>query len=218
MEDEQQLSKKERRERKRQLKMDDAEAKARSRKAKKYSRIVAILLAVVGFGLIIWYFLPEPRALGEDRAVVALQEGQGHFETGLPIEYSNNPPTSGNHWGDPVRDGVYSDEQPDEGLVHSLEHGRIWISYKPSIPEEIRLQLEDIGDSYIRTIVTPREANDTDIALSSWGHLDKFDLSQDGSLDIERILDFRARYDDEGPEKGIPAHVGIKYDFPWYKN
>lgn len=56
--------------------------------------------------------------------------GRGHVEIGAEVQYNSNPPTSGQHYEDWVRAGVYDEPKDDRNLVHSLEHGYIVMSYK----------------------------------------------------------------------------------------
>ncbi|MFQ5795188.1 MAG: DUF3105 domain-containing protein, partial [Candidatus Bipolaricaulia bacterium] len=111
--------------------------------------------------------------------------GANHVPEGTRITYNSNPPTSGAHWPQPAQWDVYSFPLPDEQLVHNLEHGGIWISYK-DIDRETKSKLEAIARKYPQgVILTPRPENDRNIALASWGRLDKFD-----SFDEERIERF----------------------------
>ena len=51
------------------------------------------------------------------------------------LNYRENPPTSGKHFAVPADDGLYNGAPPpDTALVHSLEHGRVIIWVKPSLP------------------------------------------------------------------------------------
>ena len=54
------------------------------------------------------------------------------------VDYPDNPPTNGRHYEVPAEDGLYHDAPPDEQLVHTLEHGRVIVWVKPSLPEEAR--------------------------------------------------------------------------------
>jgi hypothetical protein len=114
------------------------------------------------------------------------------------IDYSlfSNPPTYGPHHGfdpngtdsnpgvTPRRTGFYTSEQPDEDLVHNLEHGHVWISFDPVLlnaADQARLKaLFDVFGGGRGIIVTPRPDNDDAIALVSWAHLQTlagFDLA-----------------------------------------
>lgn len=124
-------------------------------------------------------------------------------------DYNSNPPTSGPHYDTPARPGFRGNIIDDGHLIHSMEHGLIWISYHPRIGEEAEKLRNVVGPF---TVITQREANDKDISLAAWGRLDAFDL-EDGTIDandLRRIDDFVKRYANKGPEK-IPAgqHGGI---------
>lgn len=138
-------------------------------------------------------------------------EGNRHETEGTDLTYQLNPPTSGSHWPDPLLDGIYDTEKPDEAIVHSLEHGRIWISYQPSLPQSALEQLKGIASREKRVILTPRASNETPIALAAWQRLDTFEPDQNGMVDEQRILDFIARYRDKGPEY-VPQMTGKRYD------
>jgi len=59
-----------------------------------------------------------------------------------------------------------------------------------------------------KVIITPREANETDIAVAAWGRLDIFDIKND-TMPIERVKDFIKRYTNKGPEQVPGASGGI---------
>lgn len=124
---------------------------------------------------------------------------QTHVSTAVDYSAFSNPPTYGPHHG-PIQDstgnsitprptGVYTTEQPDEDLVHNLEHGHVWISYDPTListSDKAALeQLVTAGGTNTGVILTPRAANDSAIALASWAHLLKLN-----SFDATTIRNF----------------------------
>ena len=121
------------------------------------------------------------------------------------IDYTgySNPTTYGPHHGfDPLGvdsnpgitprpTGVYTTEQPEEDLIHNLEHGHVWISYDPSLISANDLaalqQLVLDGSpnpngSGVGVILTPRAANDSLIALVSWARLLSLDNFDPGTI------------------------------------
>lgn len=109
--------------------------------------------------------------------------------------YDSNPPTSGPHFAQPPNWGNYPEGLSDEALIHSLEHGGIWISYRDRNPEIIQ-QLEDIARRYSsHVILTYRPTDDSPIAVAAWGRLLKLD-----KVDSGQIYNFIARYRFKGPE------------------
>ena len=207
---EQELSKKQRKEIKRQEKREGHVHERRMRKTKKIALWAVSIAVVAAAG---WWGIqaltPEP--LGEDYSRAMPREGSAHVQEGTRVAYQSNPPTSGNHWSTPLRDGIYETEKPDEAVIHGLEHGRIWITYKPSIGQEAIVALKRALKGQFGIIMNPRVANDTDIALAAWMRLDTFNLSEDGAVDAKRILDFTQRYRNKGPEY-VPQMVGKTYE------
>jgi hypothetical protein len=192
------------------------EARRERKKNSKYYIFIIFTVAVIG-GLVAgviwlgWSVFRRSTPQQEDRSQTFISEGQEHVIQGTPVTaYKTNPPTSGPHWPEPPLDGVYDKGVPDEAMVHGLEHGRIWISYKPSISDAIKEKLRTIATSQTRVILSERPANDTDIALAAWTRLDTFNLSSDGSVDEQRILDFILRYRDKAPEY-VPVMTGKQY-------
>src|SRR3990167_11355106 len=55
--------------------------------------------------------------------------GRNHVPEGTVVEYNSTPPTSGPHYEQWEKPGVYDRMLPDGRLIHSLEHGYIVISY-----------------------------------------------------------------------------------------
>ena len=200
-----QLSKKERRWQKRLEKQQTHAQEHRWRKARKMYKILGVLLAIGIAVMIIVTLAKKAQPISRDYSKEFQIQGREH----IPIAsshppYNSNPPTSGWHYEEPADIEISNTELPDEKLVHNLEHGHIWISYHPRVGSAVIATLERFASSVV--IVTPRSANDTDIALAAWGRLDTFNL--DGKpLDTVRINDFITRWRNHGPERvPISAH------------
>lgn len=149
------------------------------------------LVAAVAFGA--WISSQNTReALGEAMPI----QGKEHISVGSshPL-YSSNPPTSGWHYGKAAEWGIYNYELPDEQIVHNLEHGGIWISYK-NINGEIKSKLEKIAYQYPKSVIlTPRAKNDSEISLAAWGRLMKLE-----TFDENLIKQFIKNYRNKSPE------------------
>ena len=195
------LTKKERRELKREEKEKEKAKGAEKAFLKKVSKIALVVLAAGALAYGGWRFFKSQGLQGPDpsRSQEILPD-RAHASVGTTVpDYNSNPPTSGRHWPEPTSRGVHDKPEADEVMVHNLEHGEIWISYKPGIPEEAKKALEDITKNFSKTVLTPREKNPTDIALAAWGRLDTFNL-EGKLLDRARVEDFIKRYRNSGPE------------------
>lgn len=124
--------------------------------------------------------------------------GREHIESGTPGgNYNSDPPTSGPHWNGPANKGVYDKEFPDEQLIHNLEHGYIWISYKPGVGDDVINKLKAIVEKNDwKIVMEPREKDDAKIILAAWGRLLKMD-----DLNENTVRDFINTYRNRGPEK-----------------
>jgi Protein of unknown function (DUF3105) len=76
------------------------------------------------------------------------------------VNYKDNPPTTGRHYVTPAEDGVYAGRAPqDEFLVHALEHGRVIIWVKPTVPRDARASVRAMVEEqdYLLVLVQRRE-------------------------------------------------------------
>ncbi|HET9966829.1 MAG TPA: DUF3105 domain-containing protein [Streptosporangiaceae bacterium] len=72
-----------------------------------------------------------PRASDNDPAAQAL----AHAHVARPVTYSGTPPVGGRHNATWMNCGIYDQPVPNERAVHNMEHGAIWITYQPSLPQ-----------------------------------------------------------------------------------
>ena len=126
------------------------------------------------------------------------EEGSSHVET--PVTYKANPPTSGDHFPVPAEDGSYTEAPPVEQQVHALEHGRIYMQYKPGSPAEMRDQLQALFDEdpYHMVLAPNNTEMPYAVAATMWNEVLGCPEMNDGVLDAIRA--FREQYRDQGPE------------------
>jgi Protein of unknown function (DUF3105) len=132
-------------------------------------------------------------------------EGQNHEDKEFKAsDYKTNPPTSGNHTPDWYDDGVYEPGTvPNLGmLVHTLEHGRIDVQYKPGTPAKDVARLEALlaeqNEGYHMLLFENTTGMDAQVAATAWTHSVTCPKMNDKVFDAIRT--FRARYIDKGPE------------------
>ena len=133
-------------------------------------------------------------------------EGAQHEDRAFKAsDYKTNPPTSGNHFPQWYEDGVYvPGSTPELGmLVHTLEHGRIDVQYKPGTPAKTVSQLEALlfeqSKGYHMLLFENTTKMDAQVAATAWGHSLTCPTMNDKVFDAIRT--FRAQYIDKGPEK-----------------
>ena len=109
-----------------------------------------------------------------------------HVGADKQVAYTQSPPFGGAHdqaWAD-CTGVVYDRPVRSENLVHSIEHGAVWIAYNPDqvsggALEALRVRVE--GQPY--TVMSPFPGLDQPIALSTWGHQLKLSDANDVRID-----------------------------------
>lgn len=178
--------------RERQVERSKIAAKKQRMKSLRTSFTWALFAVMVigGFSLLVLK-TGVPRQ-GEQQVI----QGSRHIQVGAQHDdYNTNPPTSGDHHANAARWGIYDSSLPDEQLVHNLEHGGIWISYKTLGEGELE-SLEAFANDHSQSVVlTPRAGNDSNIALAAWGRLEQMEV-----LDMEKVELFYKGNKNKSPE------------------
>lgn len=131
--------------------------------------------------------------------------GLARDHTDGQVEYGQDPPVGGPHA--PVWQNCGAYDQPVDPVngVHSMEHGAVWITFDPSLPEEDVNQL--LGRSAIGThvLVSPREDLPSPVVASAWGVQLQLDDATDERLDA--FLDAYVQ-GPQTPEPGVTCADG----------
>jgi hypothetical protein len=122
-----------------------------------------------------------------------------------PVEYPMSPPAGGPHNPVWLNCGVYNQPVPNENAVHDLEHGAVWITYSPDLPDAHLDRLKAVTpDSY--AVLSPYDGLDSPIAISAWGAQLKVDDPDDPRLQAFMDRYWRAS---DAPEPGAPCTGGL---------
>jgi hypothetical protein len=132
-------------------------------------------------------------------------EGRNHEQKQFSeADYKTNPPTSGNHFPEWYQDGVYQPGgTPNLGmLVHTLEHGRIDVQYKPGTPQadvdKLEALLAEQSQGYHMLLFENTTNMPSAVAATAWGH--SLTCPEFNDKVIDAIRTFRTQYIDKGPE------------------
>jgi hypothetical protein len=114
------------------------------------------------------------------------ENSRGHVIMTQRVAYDKLPPFGGPHDGvwAACNGVVYSVPVRNENMVHSLEHGAVWIAYNPDqisgeALDTLKARVE--GQTYI--MLSPYPGLDRPISLQSWGHQLKLDNPDDIRID-----------------------------------
>ena len=121
---------------------------------------------------------------------------RGHVRS--PVSYPQSPPVGGDHAPDPQKCGVYDKPVPKERAVHSMEHGAVWIAYRPDldVAEQGRLRSE-ARQSYV--LVSPYPNLPAPVVATAWGRQLRLETVGD-----HRLTSFISRFR-QGPQAPEPA-------------
>ena len=134
-----------------------------------------------------------------------------HDHVAGPVSYDRVPPAGGAHNAVVLNCGVYSQPVPNENAVHSLEHGAVWITYRPTLPpDQVALLQQFVKSHYVGAerylILSPYSGIPSPIVASAWGAQLGVDLASDS-----RLADFIHRFagGGQGGEQGAACTGGV---------
>jgi hypothetical protein len=109
----------------------------------------------------------------------------GNHREGPINSYPMDPPAGGLHnsrWQNCMGD-VYAAEIAKEHAVHSLEHGAVWVTYRPDLPADQVAQLVGRVRDRPFLFLSPYPGLDRPISLQAWGYQLKVDRADDDRID-----------------------------------
>jgi hypothetical protein len=97
-----------------------------------------------------------------------------HSHVNGPVTYDRTPPAGGAHNAVWLNCGIYDQPVANENAVHSLEHGAVWITYRPDLPADQVAQLRQLVSSHYSgdqryLLLTPYPGLSSPIVASAWG-------------------------------------------------
>jgi uncharacterized protein DUF3105 len=105
--------------------------------------------------------------------VIQNYDARGHIGPDKRVAYDHSPPFGGPHdatWA-ACNGVVYATPVRNENMVHSLEHGAVWITYNPEKITGPALQsLRDRVQGANYLMLSPYPGLSLPISLQSWGH------------------------------------------------
>ena len=122
-----------------------------------------------------------------------------------PLTYEQTPPVGGVHRSSWQNCGIYDQPVPNEFAVHSLEHGAVWITYRPDLPANEVEELRALASGRSHVLLSPYPDLPAPIVASAWGvQLTIGDESGGGSAGDSRLAEFIAEYE-RGPQTPEPG-------------
>lgn len=163
---------------------------------------VAVIVMTAGAGIL----LSRPPAATADTTGAINYPGLARGHVAGPVTYAQTPPAGGEHSEQWQNCGVYTQPVQNENAVHSLEHGAIWITYRPdlSVGEVTTLRVAVKGQPY--GLLSPFPGLPMPIVATVWGVQLKLQSASD-----PKLATFIAKYADasQAPEPRGECTGGI---------
>ena len=167
--------------------------------------VVAVVALTLAGGLFVFAkeqplprVTPAPSLLGQ---VVPMGEAK-HVLPGAPLEVTpGQPPAGGPHFAQPAAPGVYARPVEDGNAIHSLEHGIVWISYRPDLVTAKDLEaLAAVAQAHGRDVLlSPRAGNASAVSVVSWGRR----LNLASPVAAREVEGFVVTNVNQAPEPGV---------------
>jgi hypothetical protein len=121
-------------------------------------------LALAGIA-IVWGSQQQPDTIPD----VVFFANLPRSHTTQPVIYPRIPPVGGAHRPVWQNCGRYDEPIENEYAVHSLEHGAVWITYRPDLPADALAQLRDLLNGQVYTLLSPYPNLPAPVVASAWG-------------------------------------------------
>ena len=175
---------------------------------------VAVAAVVAVVALVAWTGGGNDGGGIDDRAApatsapagVRIFEVRSQAHVSGPVDYPETPPVGGAH--DPTWQncGFYTEAIVKERGVHSLEHGAVWVTYRPGLAGDQLDILRRLASSQSHILVSPWAGElPAPVVASAWGRQLNLDSAADPRL-AEFVRAFRIG--PQTPEPGAPCTGG----------
>jgi hypothetical protein len=164
-----------------------------------------IFLFIAGFVALVVLDARQQAGSSPPGEVETIDVGAANRHTESDVDYEQTPPAGGEH--NPVwqNEGFYEAPVRDENAVHTMEHGAVWITFSPDLPQDQKDRIQDLVESQNCMLASPHPDLPTPVVASAWGK--QLTLESADSPDLERFI--RAyRLGPQTPEVGAACTGG----------
>ncbi len=122
-----------------------------------------------------------------------------------PITYDLDPPTHGDHAPYWQNCGFYSIPVENEAVVHSLDHGAVWIAYHPDLPvDQVNVLRRLAREEYV--LVSPYPGLYAPVVATAWRN--QLELMGADDLHLRQFVD-QFRVSATAPRSGNGCTGGV---------
>ena len=167
---------------------------------KTYIIVGAVIVAfVAGFIALVVIDSRQQAGSSPPGEVETYDVGPAGEHTDADVDYEQTPPAGGEH--NPVwqNEGFYDAPVRDENAVHTLEHGAVWITYAPDLPQAQKDQIRQLVEGQTCVLASPHPDLQAPVVASAWGK--QLTLESADSPDLEQFV----RAFRQGPQTQEPG-------------
>jgi putative peptide zinc metalloprotease protein len=170
-------------------------------------RVSGAALAMVAVALVSYNWMPYFQILFKSAPKnVQTFEVASREHTAQPVTYDQSPPVGGDHAPIWQNCGFYDTPIQSENAVHSMEHGAVWVTFRPDLPDNQVATLRKLAYRQPYVLVSPYSALPAPVVASAWGM--QLHLESANDLKLEQFI--RAyRLGERAPERGEPCIDGF---------
>lgn len=143
------------------------------------------------------------------KPIVGVQSitGLSRNHTSNHVAYAQNPPVGGDHAPQFINCGTYTHPVNTWEAVHSLEHGAVWVTYRPDLPQQQIDAIAKEAASHQYELLSPYPDLPSPVVASAWGEQLRMENANDRRLPV-----FLQRYlqGPQTPEPGASCSGGIQ--------
>ena len=170
--------------------------------------IVGLIAAVfiVGFAALVILDARQKAESSPPDGVQSYDVGPAGNHTEEVVDYAQSPPAGGAHNPDWQNCGFYEEPVRNETAVHSLEHGAVWITFSPEVPQDEIERLRDLSESNGFVLVSSYPDQESPIMATAWGKQLALESAEDSNL--ERFINAYSQ-GPQTPEPGATCNGGV---------
>lgn len=160
----------------------------------------------------------DSQVLGEaDEGIDGVQAIRVYYSdpvhTENDVDYELRPPPGGIHHPGAWACGFYDAPVVDEQVVHTLEHGAVWLAYAPDLPAADAGVIHELVRQNDKIVAAPYEGLEPGEAVvaTAWARQLRLESVQD-----PRLERFVVQYQDgsQAPEVGVSCARGVGTPIP----
>lgn len=144
--------------------------------------VAAVVAVIAAFVTVVVLDFRSGAASGPPGGVQDIDIGEAGQHTEGEVNYEQTPPAGGEHNPAWQNAGFYSEPVRNETSVHTLEHGAVWITYQPDLPQGQVDELQQIANNRECVLVSPYPDLGSPVVASAWGKQLELEGANDPAL------------------------------------